>query len=82
MSTALAYGLGKYPITGGDKLRSKIARWLTRRFQLPFESINPNKHILPVNGTREALFAFAQCVVDTRASKPLVLNSQSVLSNL
>jgi len=73
MSTALAYGLGKYPITGGQTLTKNIAHWLTRRFQLPLRSLNPNKHILPVNGTREALFAFAQCVVDTRASKPLVL---------
>ncbi|HEC84334.1 MAG: succinyldiaminopimelate transaminase [Candidatus Parabeggiatoa sp. nov. 2] len=74
MSTALAHGLGKYPITkGGDALRHSIANWLSFRFKLPADSLDPNRHILPVNGTREALFAFAQCVIDRGASKPLVL---------
>ncbi len=68
-------GLGKYPLTrGNDALRQSIAQWLTRRFQLPAESIDPNAHILPVNGTREALFAIAQAVIDTQtAQPPLVL---------
>jgi N-succinyldiaminopimelate aminotransferase len=71
---ALAYGLGKYPLTkGGEALRDSIANWLTQRFNLPAEHLSPNRHILPVNGTREALFAFAQCTIDRRAPKPLVL---------
>ncbi|MDB5802043.1 MAG: succinyldiaminopimelate transaminase [Rhodocyclales bacterium] len=60
-------GLSVYPTTlGVDALRDSIAQWLQRRYALP--SINPVTQVLPVNGTREALFAFAQCVVD--ASRP------------
>lgn len=67
------HGLSNYPTTRGTpELRSAIGDWLTQRFQLPCGSIDPERHILPVNGTREALFAFAQCVVD-RSSHPLVL---------
>lgn len=65
--------LANYPTTKGTPaLRSAIADWLTRRFKLPEQSIDPDRHVLPVNGTREALFAFAQAVVD-RTKKPLVL---------
>ena len=46
------------------QLREAISRWLCWRFQLSIESIDPQRHILPVNGTREALFAFAQVVVE------------------
>lgn len=68
-------GLGKYPLTcGSDTLRQSIAQWLSRRFQLPVDSIDPNAHILPVNGTREALFAIVQTVINTQtAQPPLVL---------
>lgn len=56
-------GLSIYPLTAGsDDLRESIAAWLSMRFKLG-ESISPAKHILPVNGTREALFAAAQCFV-------------------
>lgn len=71
---ALPAGLEKYPTTrGSEALRQSIAQWLIQRFQLPNDCINPACHILPVNGTREALFAFAQCVVNHRATAPLVL---------
>jgi len=74
MSATLASGLIQYPITkGSENLRVSIAHWLIQRFNLPVDSIDPNKHILPVNGTREALFAFAQCVIDRSAKEPLVL---------
>ncbi len=68
----------RYPLTKGiDELRKAIANWLTRRFNLVVNSIHADKHIIPVNGTREALFAFAQCFVDRNiisgAGKPLVL---------
>jgi len=67
------HGLSNYPTTRGTpELRSAIGDWLTQRFQLPGGSIDPDRHVLPVNGTREALFAFAQCVID-RSSRPLVL---------
>jgi N-succinyldiaminopimelate aminotransferase len=53
-------------------LRTAIAGWLTRRFALPEGALDPERHVLPVNGTREGLFAFAQAVVDAREA-PLVL---------
>lgn len=60
-------GTGKYPATRGTPdLRESIAAWLTRRFRLDANSLDPERHILPVNGTREALFSIAQCVVDPR----------------
>ena len=58
-------GLANYPLTKGqDLLRSTIADWLVRRFKLPKNTVNAATQVLPVNGTREALFAFAQAVVD------------------
>jgi N-succinyldiaminopimelate aminotransferase len=67
------HGLSSYPTTRGTAaLRTAAAEWLVRRFALPVGSVDPERHVLPVNGTREALFAFAQCVVD-RARAPLVL---------
>lgn len=58
--------LANYPKTKGElALRESISNWLYRRFDLPDNSIDPEKHILPVNGTREALFAFAQCHIDS-----------------
>lgn len=57
-------GLGAYAGTGGTpELRETIARWLQQRFELPAESIDPAHNVLPVAGTREALFAIAQAVV-------------------
>jgi N-succinyldiaminopimelate aminotransferase len=54
--------LANYPATRGiDALREEIAGWLTRRFAL--RAVDPARQVLPVNGTREALFAFAQAVV-------------------
>ena len=56
-------GLSSYPLTlGGLPLRTAIAEWLSRRFKLP--AIDPARQVLPVNGSREALFSFAQAVVD------------------
>lgn len=65
--------LASYPATRGlPALRETIADWLTRRFKLPRGSLDPERHILPLNGTREGLFAFAQGVID-RSRDPLVL---------
>lgn len=65
--------LEKYPLTKGLlPLRNAIANWLQRRFKLATDAIDPEKNILPVNGTREALFAFAQATIN-RASKPVVI---------
>jgi len=63
--TAHLDGLSGYPPTAGsDALREAIAGWLMRRYGLP--SIDPKTQVLPVLGSREALFAFAQTVVDPR----------------
>jgi N-succinyldiaminopimelate aminotransferase len=65
--------LGTYPTTAGlPELRSACAGWLERRYRLPGGSVAPASMVLPVNGTREALFAFVQAAVDSRGD-PLVL---------
>jgi N-succinyldiaminopimelate aminotransferase len=67
------HGLSLYPATRGSlQLRETIANWLGTRFALPPGSLDPDRQVLPVNGTREALFAIAQCLIDP-ASQPLVL---------
>jgi N-succinyldiaminopimelate aminotransferase len=66
------HGLSSYPTTAGtNELRHAIATWLDNRFNLEGH-INAMTQVLPVNGTREALFAFAQAVID-RDKDPLVL---------
>ena len=66
-------GFAAYPSTlGSEPLREAIARWLQRRYEL--EHIDPATQVLPVTGSREALFAIAQAVIDTRAaSDPVVV---------
>lgn len=65
-------GLGHYPASRGETaLRETIAAWLTRRFRLPEHAVNPETHILPAAGTREALFAFAQATINPNRN-PLV----------
>ncbi|MBA4109405.1 MAG: succinyldiaminopimelate transaminase [Leptothrix sp. (in: Bacteria)] len=55
-------GLASYPATAGEPvLRESCARWMQLRYGL---SIDPATQILPVNGSREALFALAQTVID------------------
>ncbi len=66
--------LAQYPATRGlPELRQVIAGWATQRFQLPPGSLS-EAHLLPVNGTREALFAIAQTVVDRNAPRPLIVS--------
>jgi N-succinyldiaminopimelate aminotransferase len=58
-------GLGQYPTVHGlPEFRSACARWLERRFRLGAGAVDAETMVLPVNGTREALFAFAQAAVD------------------
>ena len=66
-------GLANYPTTQGmPALRQAIARWCQHRYDL---SLNPETEILPVNGSREALFSFAQTVIDpARGYLPLVVS--------
>lgn len=60
--------LDRYPATLGlPELRAAAAHWLERRFTLPAGAVDPETMVLPVNGTREALFAFVQCLVDGQA---------------
>jgi N-succinyldiaminopimelate aminotransferase len=64
--------LGSYPATAGlPQLRAACAAWLTRRYGLKEGSVDPDSMVLPVNGTREALFALVQAAVDP-ARAPLV----------
>jgi N-succinyldiaminopimelate aminotransferase len=72
---ALRRELGKldsYPVTVGlPEMRAACAGWLERRFRV---RVLPESMVLPVNGTREALFSFVQAVVNTRGTqtKPVV----------
>ena len=66
-------GLAAYPSThGGEPLRTAIAGWLERRYGVP--PLDPNTMVLPVNGSREALFAIAHCVVDASRPGALVMS--------
>ena len=56
-------GLAIYPLTAGlPELRQAVSQWLSRRYGIP--APDPATQVLPVNGTREALFAFAQTVLN------------------
>ncbi|MCY1201239.1 LL-diaminopimelate aminotransferase [compost metagenome] len=73
---ALSAGLGAlaaYPATAGElKLRTAFTHWLHRRYSL---TLDPATQVLPVNGSREALFSLAQTVVDASANpKPVVMS--------
>lgn len=63
-----------YPTTAGiPALRETIAQWCERRFNVPAGWLDATRHVLPVNGTREALFAFTQTVVN-RSDNGLVVS--------
>jgi N-succinyldiaminopimelate aminotransferase len=63
--------LSKYPLTRGmPELRQAASSWLIQRFHLA--GVDPERQLLPVTGTREALFAIAQAVID-RTADPLVI---------
>jgi N-succinyldiaminopimelate aminotransferase len=65
-------GLANYPTTiGSDGLRSTIAQWLGRRYGIPVP--DAKTQVLPVNGSREALFSFAQAVIDRSKHDPVVI---------
>lgn len=66
-------GLANYPSTiGSEPLRAAIAAWLERRYAIP--ALDPATMVLPVNGSREALFGIAHAVVDASRPDPLVLS--------
>ncbi|HEU5282623.1 MAG TPA: succinyldiaminopimelate transaminase [Burkholderiales bacterium] len=65
-------GLAGYPPTlGTEALRTSIAAWITRRYDLP--AVDPARQVLPLNGSREGLFAIAQAVVDNTRAKARVV---------
>ena len=67
--------LSNYPTTKGlVELREAIAHWAIKRFHLHAGSFTADQHVLPVNGTREALFAFAQAIVDRSKPNPLIVS--------
>ena len=70
--TAGLNGLANYPTTAGsDAMRGAISNWLARRYGIP--APDSKTQVLPVNGSREALFAFAQAVIDRTRSNPVVV---------
>lgn len=71
-----AAGWSKYPLVRGTDLsRTAIAGWLTRRYGLPEDMIDPDTMVIPVSGTREALFMVALAAVPEakNGQKPIVL---------
>jgi N-succinyldiaminopimelate aminotransferase len=63
-----------YPTTrGSEELRVSIASWLCQRFNLDSSSIHADKNVLPVTGTREALFAIAQTIIGEQSETPVVI---------
>jgi len=66
--------VSNYPSTrGSEQLREAIAAWISQRFAIDPGLVDPEQNLLPVSGTREALFAIAQAVIDRSANRPLVL---------
>ncbi|MBB6558650.1 N-succinyldiaminopimelate aminotransferase [Acidovorax soli] len=64
-------GLASYPATAGEpRLREAFTTWLHKRYAL---ALDPATQVLPINGSREALFAFAQTVVDPSRPDPVVV---------
>lgn len=65
---------GKYPpANGSPDFRAAVVEWLTRRFALPAGMVDADHAVLPVAGTREALYLIAQTVITPGQGKPLVL---------
>ena len=65
-------GLANYPTTAGsDALRNTMAHWIGKRYGIP--APDAKTQVLPVNGSREALFSFAQSVIDRTKNNPAVI---------
>ena len=66
-------GLASYPTTIGSlALREAISNWISRRYGVP--ALNSETAVLPVTGSREALFAFAQVIIDNTKPNPVVIS--------
>jgi aspartate/methionine/tyrosine aminotransferase len=70
------------PPVGTPKFRAAAAAWLTRRFALPEGALDPDRHILPLAGTKEGLYMLPQVVVGerTRGERPVVFVPNPVYS--
>ena len=70
--TAGLDGLAIYPSTlGGIELRQAICAWIEKRYGVP--GVDPARQVIPINGSREALFGLAQAVVDRTRPNPIVV---------
>lgn len=70
--TRLRNSLGTYPSTrGSSELRESISSWISKRFGV---DVNPDKQILPVNGTREGLFSFGQAMLGGSTGRAVLPN--------
>ncbi len=69
------YTLSSYPTTQGlPALREAIASWANRRFHLERIALDPQRHVLPASGTREALFSIVQALIDPADhARPVVI---------
>jgi N-succinyldiaminopimelate aminotransferase len=68
--------VSRYPLSSGTPaLRRAVADWATRRFRLDRVPLDPDRHVAPCAGTREAIFSLAQAVIERRAhaDRPIVL---------
>ena len=67
---------GKYPPPRGTPAyREAVTDWLTRRYSLPSDLLDPDRHVVPVAGTKEGIFMLAQVAIPERvgADRPLAL---------
>ena len=66
--------ISKYPTTNGSEaLRQSIAGWVNKRFSLEHAPINPETQVIPVNGTREAIFASLQAAANRATGAAVVM---------
>ncbi len=66
-----AHLLAGYPSTRGEeRLRKSICKWLSRRFAINQELLDPASHVLPVSGSREAIFSFIQAAINRNTHNP------------
>jgi N-succinyldiaminopimelate aminotransferase len=73
---ANAHLWGRYPpVNATSEFRAAVSAWLTRRYHLPAGTLDPDRHVLPCAGTKEALYMIAQVVVPERkaGATPAVL---------
>ena len=65
-------GYSRYPTSKGElSLRKAYTDWLSDRFST--NNINPEKHVLPVSGSREGIFSFIQAAIDTSKDNPVIM---------